>query len=83
MGRRREGEPSRTRPIRADDGRRPLGRRQWDLQTKDSERPIQVQLILTQSCNIRGSPYNQAALAYRHAQMLLYAGNNHVLDMWV
>ena len=82
LGRRREGEPSRARSLLADDGRNHLVRRQYDVQTVDSERSTGEQLMLMRPWNIRGSPYNQAAFAYLHAQMLMDVGTAHVLDMW-
>lgn len=82
-GRQGEGKPSMLRPSLAyDDGGKPLGERKYEIQTLDSERPAWAQRMPARPWNMSGSPYNQASLAYRHAQMLMDEGIDHFLDIW-
>lgn len=79
--RRGEGKPSRPRAFLAyDDGRTPLERRKPEVQG-DIARP-RGQLKLIEPWDIRGGPYEQAFLAYRHAQMIMEAEPPRILDTW-
>lgn len=76
-----EGKPSKPRLYLAyDDDRAPLERRKPKAQG-DIERP-RGQLKLIEPWDMRGSPYEQAFLAYRHAHMLMEAGPPRILDTW-